>query len=147
MSPNAKDAIANQNRLILNNSHLAIYTDGSGIQNKTGASAVTMFTPWEGATPLVARKKQACLGSDQEFTVYFGELYGLWMALDLIAEDNRGRKTFVFTVNQAAILSSEQPKQQTGPYLLQEIALRIEALPGQLEISWIPASVKLICSG
>lgn len=114
MSPNAKDAIANHNRVILNNSHLAIYTDGSGIQNKIGASAFTMFTPWEGATPLVARKKQACLGSDQGFTVYFGELYGLWRALDLIAGDDRGRKTFIFTVNQAAILSSEQLKQQTG---------------------------------
>ncbi len=40
--------------------------------------------------------RQAWLGSDQEFTVYFDELYGLWMALELIAEDNSGRKTVVF---------------------------------------------------
>lgn len=85
-----------------------------------------MFVPWPGAEPLVARKKCACLGSDEQFTVYFGELYGLSMALDLIAEDNSDQKVLIFTDNQAAITSSKQPKQQSGQYLLQEIALRIE---------------------
>ncbi len=53
-----------------------------------------MFTP---------EKKESCLGSNQEFIVYFEKLYGLWMALELIAEDKKSLKIFIFTDNQAAI--------------------------------------------
>ena len=116
-----------------------IYTDGSGINGRIGASAVTMFSPWPGARPLVAREKRACIGSDQQFTAYFGELYGLLMALDLVVFNNSNQKVLIFTDNQAAITSYEQLKQQSGQYLLQEIALRIESPPRQLEIHWIPA--------
>lgn len=77
ISHNAKAEITNHNRLISNNNHLAIYNGRSGIQNKIGASAVAMFTLWKRTTLLVARKNQICLGSTQEFIVYFGELYGL----------------------------------------------------------------------
>lgn len=38
------------------------------------------------------------------------------MALELITEDNSGRKAFIFTDNYAEILSSEQLKQQSGHY-------------------------------
>ena len=61
------------------------------------------------------------------------------MALDLIVEDNSNQKFLIFTDNQAAITFSEQPKQQSGQYLLQEIALQIESFLCQLEIHWIPA--------
>lgn len=63
---------------------------------------------------MVAREKQEYFGSDQEFTVYFGELYGLWMALGLIADDSNARKILIFIDNRPAILSSKQPKQQSG---------------------------------
>lgn len=53
------------------------------MQYQISASAVTMFTPWGGATPLAALKRHAWLGSDQDFTVYFGELNGLWIATAL----------------------------------------------------------------
>lgn len=59
------------------------------INGRIGASAVTVFSPWPRACALVAREKRACIGSDKQFTVYFGELYGLLMALDLVVEDNR----------------------------------------------------------
>ena len=68
------------------------------------------------------------IGSDQQFTIYFGELYGLLMALDLVVEANSNQKVLIFTDNQANITFSEQPKQQSGQYLLQEIALRIKSL-------------------
>lgn len=116
-----------------------MYTDGSGINNRIGASEVIMFEPWPGVQPLVARKKCACIRSDEQFTVYFGKLYVLLMALDLIDEDNSNQKVLIFTDNQAAITSSEQPKQPSGQYLLQKIALRIENLPRQIGIHWIPA--------
>lgn len=43
-------------------------------------------------------------------------------------------------VNQSAILSSEQPKQQSGPYLLQKIPVPIKTLPRQLKTHWTPSS-------
>ena len=66
-----------------------------------------MFSPWPGARPLVAREKRKCIGSDQQFKVYFGELYGLFMALALVVEDNSNQKVLIFTDNQAAITSSD----------------------------------------
>ena len=98
--------------------YLAIHADSSEINGRIGASAVTMFSPWPGARPLVAREKRAFIGSDQQFTVYFSELYGLLMALDFVVEDKSNKKVLIFTDNQAAITSSEKPKQQSGQYLL-----------------------------
>ena len=86
-----------------------------------------------------ADKTSFLIGVLTNTCVVFGELYGLLMALELIVEDNGDGKVLIFTDNQAAITSSEQPKQQSGQYLLQEIALRIETLPRHLEIHWIPA--------
>ncbi len=108
--------------------------DGSEINERIRASSVTMFSLWPGACLFVAREKRACIGSDQQFTVYFGELYGLLMASYLVVEDNSNQKVLIFTDNQAVITSSEQPKQQPGQYLLQEITLQIESLSRQLEI-------------
>ena len=93
-----------------------------------------MFSPWPGVRPFVAREKRACIGSNQQFMVYFGEVYGLLMALDIVVEDNSHQKVLIFTDNQAAITFSEQPKQQSGQYLLQEIALRVKSFSRQLEI-------------
>lgn len=45
ISASAELAIANHNSLITNNNHLAIYTDGSGINGDIGASAVTIIRP------------------------------------------------------------------------------------------------------
>lgn len=52
--------------------------------------------------------------------VYFGELYGLLMGLKLVVEDKSNQKVLMFTDNQAAITSSEQPELQSG----QKLALR-----------------------
>ncbi len=126
--------------------YLAIYMDSSGMNGRIGASAVTMFRFWLGARLLVARGKRECIRSDQQLTVYFGELYGLLMALDFDVEDNTNQKVLIFTDNQASITSSEKPKQQSGQYLLQEIALQIESFSRQLEIyripghSWVPGN-------
>ena len=65
----AELAISNHNSLITSGNYLAIYTDGSGINWRTRASAVTMFSPWPEARPLVVREKRACIRSDQQFTV------------------------------------------------------------------------------
>ncbi len=54
--------------------------DGSNINGRIEASTATMFSPWPEARPLVERKKRECIGSDQQFTVYFSKLYVLLMA-------------------------------------------------------------------
>src|SRR4030095_1829913 len=58
--PSAK---ANQDRIESKSSALAVYTDGSGIDNKVGAAAIT--------TSQVAHQH---LGSNMLFNVYAGEL-------------------------------------------------------------------------
>ena len=118
ISASAELAISNHNFLMISGNYLTIYTDGRRINGRIRAFAVTMLSPWPGASPLIAREKRAYIGSDQQFTVYFGELYGLLMALDLVVEDKSNQKILIFTDNQAAITSSEQPKQQSGQYLL-----------------------------
>ena len=65
------------------------------------------------------------------------------MALDLVVEDKSNQKVLIFTDNQAALNSFEKPKQQSGQYLLQQIALRIESFSRQLEIHWIPAHFRV----
>ncbi len=91
--------------------YLAIYKDSNGINGRIRASTVTMFSFWPGARLLFAREKREGIGSDQQFTVYFSELYGLLMALDFVVEDKSNQKVLIFTDNKAAITSSEQPKQ------------------------------------
>ncbi len=51
---------------------LPIYTDGSGINGKIGASAVTSSI-----------SDQAYLGPDTQYTVFTGELYGIHLALHI----------------------------------------------------------------
>lgn len=52
---------------------LPIYTDGSGINGKIGASAVT-----------TSISDQAYLGPDTQYTVFAGELYGILLALHIV---------------------------------------------------------------
>ncbi len=56
ISASVEVAISNHNSLMTSSNHLALYTDGSGINRRIAASAVTIFSPWPGARPLVARE-------------------------------------------------------------------------------------------
>lgn len=67
ISASAKLAISNHISLMAND-YLVIYTDGSGINGRIGASAVIMFSPWSAAQPIVVREKIAYIGSDQSPT-------------------------------------------------------------------------------
>ena len=66
-----------------------------------------MFSPWPEARKLVGQEKRAYIRFDQQFTVYFGELYSFLMALDFVLEDNNTQKVLIFTDNQVVITSSE----------------------------------------
>ncbi len=73
ISASAELVILNHISLMTSGNYLAIHTDGSEINGRIGASAVTMCSPWPEARPLVAREKRKYIRSDQQFTVYFGE--------------------------------------------------------------------------
>ncbi len=110
ISASAKLAISNDDSLMTSGNYWAIHTSDIRINGRIEASSVTMFSPWPEARQLVVREKHACIASDQQFTVYFGELYGLLMALDLVVEDNSNKKVRIFIENQVAMTYSERPK-------------------------------------
>ena len=96
---------------------LTIYTDGSGINGKVGSAAVI---PPLGTQ--AGRAEMAYLGLDSEQNVYLAELQGIYMALRMFDEDDQGyRKARIYTDNQAAIISSHKPRQQSGQHLIKQI--------------------------
>ena len=62
--------------------------------------------------PLIVFTKIAHLGPTNEFTVYFKELYGILMALEILRDRDSGgqRPVFFFVDNQSAIRSSYRPR-------------------------------------
>ena len=92
---------------------LIIYTDSSRINDKIGASAVSLYTNEE---------RSAYLGPDNRYTVYIGELYGIYMALELaITTEHQHLTVLIFTDNQAAIRSTHEPESQSEQYLIRRI--------------------------
>ena len=139
IASSAKEATDTHDQLTKDPTVLAVYTDGSGINQKIGASAITLFIPYLGAQPMVAQTKQACLGTDEEFTVYMGELYGLAMACEIIAEADKTQPVHIFVDSRAAIFAVQNPRQQSGQYMLELIAKRLDTLRNTVHIHWIPA--------
>lgn len=96
------------------------YTDGSGISGKIGASAVL---------PSMGQTFKVYLRTDRVFTVYMGELVGVWLAL-MTARDHLWSKTtiFIFTDNQAAIKAIQDPARQSGQNILIRIVSVLDDL-------------------
>ena len=121
---------------IMEDSELAIYTDGSGINNKIGAAAV--------ATQYSVRL-ESFLGTFQCHTVYTGELQGINLALNFTWTKMLERPIFdevIFTDNQAAILSCANPTGQSGQSILRQIAYKIDMLRTkgiETRLQWVPA--------
>ena len=119
---------------------IAIYTDGSGINNRIGSAAVSpRKTIWE-----VFRLDTAYLGPDSVATVYTGELYGTLMALRIANTYPGAKRVVVFTDNQASLLAIQNPKNQSGQSILIQIVTLINALRAEgiaMEFRWIPAHI------
>ena len=113
--------------------HLAIYTDGSGIQENIGASAVSL----DGRL-----RDQACLGTNKHHSVPQAELYGILMALKLVI-DSQGQLDLI----PVTIFSDSQNAVHNVSHMdgLQSYSLRheIHKAHGQIlrtvEVRWIPA--------
>ena len=92
--------------------YITIYTDGSGIGGRIDASAVRMMSLQDGFSVPVTT-----LGLDTQFTVYFGELYGLFLALEILEEPTEyadARPVIIYTDNQAAIRHAHCPQSRSG---------------------------------
>ncbi len=137
MIESEEEAVKSHNRLREVNltTHMQVFTDGSDIGGRVGASA------WE---PFRKLKAQMDIGPSSQFTVYGAELCGIWMALDMAVKDQKARKLTIFTDNQAAILSTARPRNQSGQVILRKIYHLVNVLHQrkvQIGIRWIPAHV------
>ena len=134
-------AISHHNNTVYNDANtslLPIYTDGSGINGKIGASAVTSTI-----------SDQAYLGPDTQYTVFTGKLYVIFLALNIAfyvisIEQRTGIKMpIIYTDNQAALRRVKTPNSK-GPgqsILKQVINLidRLQLIGATVEFNWIPA--------
>ena len=142
----SKELAINQHNTTIQNStsqgFLPIYTDGSGINGKIGASAVT-----------TSISDQAYLGPDTQYTVFASELYGIHLALHIAyfitqIEKKRNIQTpIIFTDNQAALRRILTPNSSgPGQSIMRKIISQIELLQHQqisIELHWIPAHKNL----
>lgn len=137
-----KEQAINQHKTSVQNSMgeglLPIYTDGSGINGKIGASAVT-----------ASISDQAYLGPDTQYTVFAGELYGILLALHIayfiiqIEKRTNTKTPIIYTDNQAALKKMSTPNNGgPGQSIMRKIVSQIDRLKHQqipVEFHWIPA--------
>lgn len=102
-----------------------------------------MFYPIPGTDPIVADVKRAYLGPNTGYTIYFGELYGLLIALKMAAADDNNAPVIIFTDNHAAIRSIHEPRKQSDQYMLTQIVHRLRSINKRMEIHWIPAHTEV----
>lgn len=115
-----------------------VYTDGSGIGDHVGAAAVSSLT---------RSSKTTYMGDSETSTVYAAELQGIKLALQMAVEEaERGHqwhKLVIFTDNQAAIRTFQDPRGKSGAYIVTEAVALIDRLQVELhvpvEIRWVPA--------
>ena len=90
------------------------------------------------------------MGSESASTVYAAELQGILMALQIAYTETtqnpvlRHKEIVIFTNNQAAIRSVQDPRWQSGQYILWQIINILgdiweKAPEMKVRISWIPA--------
>ena len=77
------------------------------------------------------------VGLDTQFTVYFGELYGLFLTLEILGkptEYSDTRPVIIYTDNQSAIRNPHCPQSRSGQYVLTKITRLLRLLNRQVEI-------------
>jgi ribonuclease HI len=93
---------------------IQIYTDGSGLEGRIGASAV-LFRGGEEKGQM-----RFCLGSARKHTVYEGECMGLVLGLELLRREEDVAEVSVCVDSQAAIRAAVGNKSGPGHYILDE---------------------------
>lgn len=118
-----------------------IYTDGSGVNNKIGASAII----YRDGRPGTALKHQ--LGSVHH-TVYEGEAVGVLLALHITRGNRAIRSVNIYIDNRAAITAATGIKPHPGHYIFDAIHKTIDSITNERnhmhpKISWIPGHSKV----
>jgi ribonuclease HI len=94
----------------------AIYTDGSGFENKIGAAAVLIIN----GTNIKTLKYH--LGTHEEHTVYEAEAVAVTLALHMLAErKQRINKVTIGMDNQAVLLGLQNQKSRPGHHIMDRI--------------------------
>jgi ribonuclease HI len=129
----AKAAIETHNIILLRSRDLLIvYTDGSGINGKTGAAAVA---------PQIGVIRQAYMGEETASTVYAAELEGIRMALEIAIEAEKERG-IIFSDSQTALNAIRNPGNSSGQYIIRQIVQHLTDLHlagKRMDLHWIPA--------
>jgi ribonuclease HI len=113
--------------------HLLMYSDGSDIKGRVGASS------W---CPKLNRQMGADLGPTSKATVYAAELLGILYSTIIAVTAREVKTVTLFVDNQAAIQSVQSPGGQSGQLILRQIIHFISVLQKRgisMEICWIPA--------
>lgn len=116
------------------NDHLIIYTDGSGINGEVGAAAWCSTMDW---------MKAAYIGTENQSNVYAAELTGIMLATELaIRKGNSLKRVSIFTDNQSATQTMQNPRERSGQYIVKRAFQRLRILYAKgitINIHWIPA--------
>lgn len=123
-----------------NKGHTMIYTDGSGINKKVGAAAVS---------PDIDSTLSVYMGTSDWYTVYSAELHGILQALTMTAVHRlrcRINKVVINTDNQASIQAIGDPGKHSGQtYVIRAIQvinfLRYSGVT--IALHWIPAHIDI----
>lgn len=123
------DALINHEKVIVLCPDAArIYTDGLGVNGHTGATAVC---------PQWGTQRQAYLGTDKEYTVPVAELVGVALALELAQEF--GKEIVIFSDNQGALKTLQNPRETSGQYIVRYVLELLSNYLGQVTLHWVPA--------
>src|SRR5215510_5360332 len=107
----------------------AIYTDGSGINNKIGAAACT-----------TEQTLHQDLGPNEQFNVFTGEISAIGLATDIASQIHNHQHFHIYTDSQAAIKAIMNPGKQSGQAIIKTTLNKIDHLTNRthLTIHWIP---------
>ena len=118
--------------------HLLMYSDGSDIKGRVGASS------W---CPKLNRQMGVDLGPTSKATVYTAELLGILYSIITAVTAREVKTVTLFVDNQAAIQSVHSPGGQSGQLILRQIIHFISVLQKRgisIEICWIPAHTGIL---
>lgn len=124
---------------------LCVYSDGSGENDSVGATAVVTLPDGD------VRSKRALLGPLSRHTVFEGELYGVYLAIQLLREIPHVHAATITLDNQSAPTRAHDPQPRSGQLIARAIhdefeALRRERPEFKLELVWVPGHEGIACN-
>jgi ribonuclease HI len=119
--------------------NIKVYTDGSGVEGKVGASAVLKR---EGIRGWKVRRFN--VGKAEHHEVFEGEAVGLVLAMELVRGEKRVREVSIYMDNQAAITATGSDAPGSARHIIEMIhaqhcRLAKKHARARVTIHWIPS--------